>query len=80
MDFKFKKAGEGHRLSEKKPPPSLPQSQQGEYMSIVLKDYQTLTACSIYITQTWTWTFHQDLVLCNTRSALGGVQNSIHTI
>ena len=35
MDFKFKKAGEGHRLNEKKPPPSLPQSQQGEYMSIV---------------------------------------------
>ena len=35
MDFKFKKAGEGHRLNEKKPPPSLPQSQEGEYMSIV---------------------------------------------
>ena len=33
--FKFKKVGEGHRLNEKKPPPSLPQSQQGEYMSIV---------------------------------------------
>ena len=32
MDYKFRKAGEGHKLNEEKPPPSLPKSQPGKYM------------------------------------------------
>ena len=39
MDYKFRKAGEGHRLNEEKPPPSLPESQSGEPLALALYRY-----------------------------------------
>ena len=39
MDFKFRKAGEGHKLNEEKPPPSLPKSQPGNSATQVDRGY-----------------------------------------